>query len=160
MDNTVHGILQARILEWVACCFLQGIFPTQRSTPGLPHCRWSLYQLSHQGSPIILEWVAYPFSRGSSWPRNWSGVSCIAGGFFTNWATGKAQRLVKVTVIIKSSNDLRGKCVAEKERHWPGVWMNEDCILSYQGIGSSSQQLWLCILLGHPHGQLTTDSRE
>ena len=34
----------------------------------------------------ILEWVAYPFSSGSSWPRNWTRVSCIAGGFFTNWA--------------------------------------------------------------------------
>ena len=45
---------------------LQGIFPTQGSNPGLPHCRRILYQLSHQGSPRILEWVAYPFSRGSS----------------------------------------------------------------------------------------------
>ena len=43
-DCTVHGILQARILEW----------------------------------------VAYSFSRGSSRPRNQTGVSCIAGGFFTN----------------------------------------------------------------------------
>ena len=32
----------------------------------------------------ILEWVAFPFSRGSSQPRNRTGVSCIAGGFFTN----------------------------------------------------------------------------
>ena len=32
----------------------------------------------------ILEWVAYPFFRGSSPPRNWTGVSCIAGGFFTS----------------------------------------------------------------------------
>ena len=47
MDYTVHGILQARILEW----------------------------------------VAFPFSRGSSQPRNRSQVSCIAGGFFTSWAT-------------------------------------------------------------------------
>ena len=30
---------------------LQGIFPTQRSNPDLPHCRWILYQLSQQGSP-------------------------------------------------------------------------------------------------------------
>ena len=30
---------------------LQGIFPTQGSNPGLPHCRWILYQLSHKGSP-------------------------------------------------------------------------------------------------------------
>ena len=38
----------------------------------------------------ILEWVAYPFSSGSSWPKNRTGVSCIAGGFFTNWATREA----------------------------------------------------------------------
>ena len=44
VDYTVHGILQARILEW----------------------------------------VAYPFSRGSSQPRNRARVSCIAGRFFTN----------------------------------------------------------------------------
>ena len=42
---------------------LQGIFPTQGSNPGLPHCRRILYQLSHKRSPRILEWVAYPFSR-------------------------------------------------------------------------------------------------
>ena len=47
---------------------LQGIFPTQGWNPGLPHCRQVLYQLSHQGSPRILEWVAYPFSSRSSWP--------------------------------------------------------------------------------------------
>ena len=62
--------------------FLQGIFSTQGSNPGLPHCRRVLYQLSHKGSPRVLEWVAYPFSRGSSRPRNRIRVSCIAGGFF------------------------------------------------------------------------------
>jgi len=45
---------------------LLGIFPTQGSNPELPHCGWILYQLSHQGSPRILEWVAYLFFRGSS----------------------------------------------------------------------------------------------
>ena len=62
---------------------LQGIFPTQRSNPGLPHCRSILYQLSHQGNPRILEWVACPFSRGSSPPRNWTRISCMADRFFT-----------------------------------------------------------------------------
>ena len=37
-----------------------------RSNPGLLHCRRILYHLSHKGSPRILEWVAYPFSSGSS----------------------------------------------------------------------------------------------
>ena len=50
----------------------------------LPHCPQILYLLSHKGSPRILGWVAYPFSRGSSPLRNRTGVSCIAGGFFTN----------------------------------------------------------------------------
>ena len=70
---------------------LQGIFPTQGLKPGLSHCRWILYQLSHKGSPRILEWVAYPFSRGSSQPRNWTRVSCTAGRFFTNWAIREAR---------------------------------------------------------------------
>ena len=73
-----------------SCSLLQGIFPTQGSNPGLPHCRRILYQLSHKGSPRILEWVAYPFSSGSSWPRNWTRVSCIAGGIFTNWVIREA----------------------------------------------------------------------
>ena len=52
MDCVVHGLLQARILEW----------------------------------------VSFPFSRGSSQPRDRTRVSCIAGGFFTSWATRKAHK--------------------------------------------------------------------
>ena len=69
---------------------LQGIFTTQGSNPGLYHCRQILYQLSHQGSPRIMKWVAYPFSSGSSQPRNRTRVYCIAGWFFTSWATRQA----------------------------------------------------------------------
>ena len=81
------------------CSVLQEIFPTQGSNPGLPHCRWILYQLSYKESPI-LEWVAYPFSSGSSQPRNWTRVSCIAGGFFTNWAMREA--LTRHKTALKS----------------------------------------------------------
>ena len=70
---------------------LQGIFPTQGSNPGLPYYRQILYQLSHKGSPRILEWVAYPFSSGSSPPRNQTQVSRTADGFFTSWATREVQ---------------------------------------------------------------------
>ena len=69
---------------------LQGIFPTQGSNSGLPHCRQTLYQLSHKRSPRILEGVAFPFSGRSSPPRNQTRVSCIAGRFFTNWAIREA----------------------------------------------------------------------
>jgi len=54
-DSSIHGILQARILEW----------------------------------------VAIPFSRRSSWPRDWTWVSCIVGRFFTIWATREAQGIQK-----------------------------------------------------------------
>ena len=84
--DCVHGIHQAKILEWAAFPFSRGSFPTQGLNPGLPHCRRILYHLSHQGSPRILGWTAYPFSRESSQPRNWTRVSCIAGGFLTSWA--------------------------------------------------------------------------
>ena len=39
----------------------------------------------------LLEWVSFPFSRGSSQPRDWTQVFYIAGGFLTSWATRKAQ---------------------------------------------------------------------
>ena len=40
---------------------------------------------------IILEWIAIPFSRESSQPRDWTQISHIAGRFFTSWATREAQ---------------------------------------------------------------------
>ena len=111
---------------------LQGIFQTQGSNPGLPHCRQSFCQLSHKGSPRILEWVAYLFSKGFSQPRNWTGVSCIAGGFFTNWAimeapsaTGKSKSMPqwdttsRPLVWLESKSEIiisYGKDV-EKSRH-------------------------------------------
>ena len=80
----------------VGCyALLQRNFPTQGLNSGLPHCRQIIYQVSHQGSPRILEWVAYPFPRGSSQPRNRTQVSCIAGGLFTSWSTREAQEQPK-----------------------------------------------------------------
>ena len=53
---SIHGIFQARILEWVAISFLQEIFPTQGLNPGLLHYRQTLYHLSHH-EPQIQSWI-------------------------------------------------------------------------------------------------------
>ena len=52
----LHGMsMDFSSLEyWSSLSLLQRIFPTQESNPGLPHCRWILYQLSYQGSPGAL----------------------------------------------------------------------------------------------------------
>ena len=80
---------------------LQGIFPTQGLNTGLPHRgRIFFYHLSHQGSPKILEWVAFPFSRESSQPRNRTGVSCTAGRFSTSWATTVKSSLGPLMLLL------------------------------------------------------------
>ena len=116
MDYTVHGILQARILEW----------------------------------------VAYPFSRGSSWPRNEPRVSCIAGGFFTNWAIRKAHSIFlfwphRYCSLIQSvwypcssgDNTLSLRHVCQRVQTGPGPadrWRNGHL---WRGWGASQESLSL-----------------
>ena len=89
-ESSVHGESPSKNTGVSCHFFLLRIFPTQGMNSGLLHWRPILYHLSHQGSPKILEWVAYPFSRESSRPRNRIRVSCIAGRFFTSWVTREA----------------------------------------------------------------------
>ena len=77
---------------------LPRIFPTQGSNQCLPHRRWILYQMGHQGSPRLLERVAYLFSRGSSQPRNRTGVSCIAGTLRTE-LSGKFIQTITINTL-------------------------------------------------------------
>ena len=75
--TVVHGILHARILEWVAFPFFRGSSQPRDQTQVSCIASGFFYQLSHKGSPRILEWVAYPFSSWSFWPRNQSQVSSL-----------------------------------------------------------------------------------
>ena len=66
--------------------------------------------LSPRNSQVrILEWVANPFSRVSSWPRDWTQVSCIVGRFFTIWATMKT----RVTCYAMENNWKKTKPILE-----------------------------------------------
>ena len=63
----------------------------------------------------ILEWVAIPFSRGSSWPKDWTEVSCIAGRFFTIWATREALGILsKHRFWSKKLEWGRRMCISDK----------------------------------------------
>ena len=107
--HRLYGLCSSpgQILEWVSHFLLKGIFPTQGLNPDLLHYRQILYQLSHQGSSRILEWVAYPFSSGSSQSRNRTGVSCIADRFFTSWAIREAH-----VFILDYGNGIRQKAIS------------------------------------------------
>ena len=84
---SLHGDFPGKDTGVGCHALLQGILTTQGSNPGIPDCRHILLPTESQRNLRILEWVAYPFSRGSSQPRNRTRVFCIAGGFFTSWAT-------------------------------------------------------------------------
>ena len=131
-----HEIPQAKILEWVDS-LLQGIFPTQGLNLGLPHSRKILYQLSHKETTEILEWVAYPFSRGSSSPRNQTRVFCIAGRFFTNWATREVLMPLKPPFNM-NTEDIKKWNVA--------TW---ESIPSQQGYKKKKSQILPCGYLGY-----------
>ena len=65
----VHGILQVRISGELPS---PGDLPNPEIKPGLPHCRWILYHLSHQGSPRKLQWVALSPLQGIFLTQGWN----------------------------------------------------------------------------------------
>ena len=71
--SSVHGDSPGKNTRVGCHALLQGIFPTQGSNPGLPHCGWILYPLSHKGSPLI----ARP-----QCPDIWSDILDVSEGLF------------------------------------------------------------------------------
>ena len=146
--SSVHGILQAKILGWVFPP--PGDLPNPGIKPRSPALQMdSVYQLSNQGNPRILEWVAYPFCSGSSQPRNRTQVSCIAGRFFTDWAMREAPGLYMcVSLIIEVFMEVVYFLVWEMKpwkirknnfsrslyEHWSNVTTAEISYVSYMWI--------------------------
>ena len=94
----------------------------------------------------ILEWVAVPFSRGSSWPSDWTWVSCITGRFFTIWATEKSHRKTFIP------------CNNIRTHAWCSVlsvnmlrWLSNT--LSKWMFGCASRSHWLLVTCQCPHTQ-------
>ena len=95
----VHGVVKSRTrLSHFTSLLLQRVFLTQGSNLHLLcEVKWKLlsyvqlFAVHWILQARILEWVAFPFSRGSSQPRDQTQVSHITGRFFTSWATREAQ---------------------------------------------------------------------
>ena len=85
--SSIHGIFQARVLEWVAISFFRKIFLTQASNRGLPHCRHMLYRLSHfrLGSLKIRRLRA---KTPESATINWNAVINLDSGTGRSWCAG------------------------------------------------------------------------
>ena len=77
-----------------------------------------------------LEWAAVPFSKGSSWPRDWTQVSCIAGRFFIIWATRENNT---------AQNNTLTQMWFEHWNFWSGVKMHYPCQEAFRAIFRSNQ---------------------
>ena len=86
-DSSVHGDSPGKKTGVGFHALLQGIFTTQGSNPGLLHCR-QIFTISATREAHKY-WSEEPIPSPSG-PRNQTGVSCIAGGFYTSWATSEA----------------------------------------------------------------------
>ena len=118
--SPVHGILQARMLEWVAIPFSRGSSRPRERTCVSCTGRQMLYHLSQQKSPRTLERVAYPFSRGSYRPRDRTGVFHIAGRFFTAEPPLKIKIVFVYRKIFKSNKLKRKTFVKVGEKNAEG----------------------------------------
>ena len=75
----------------------------------------------------ILEWVAMPFSRGSSWPKDQTGVSCLVGRFCISWETWEVPWLV--SLLIKANGNLKSNW--KKKMAW--LYLNLDWHTDHRG---------------------------
>ena len=85
------------------------------------HCNLMNYTVHGILHAWILEWVAFPFSRGSSQPKNQIRVSCITGGFFTSWVTRDSY------FCYITNSKVNGQCwyiflLLTNENRWQQVW--------------------------------------
>ena len=88
MDYIVHGILQDRTLEWGSLSLLQGIFPTQGSNPGLPHCRWiidlHLFTSYLLVASLMAQMVKNPPAMQETWVQSLSWENPLEEGMATH----------------------------------------------------------------------------
>ena len=123
---------------------LQGIFPIQGLNPGLLHCRWILHQLSHKGSPRILERVAYLFSSRSSDPGIELGSPACRQILYQLSYQGTKRYIqklihfsIKIKVFLKIKIFLR-EASSLKSEHWLSMLIQSPRLSKRKGIWGTS----------------------
>ena len=111
------------------------------------------YSMDYHGilQARILEWVAFPCSRGSSQSRNWTGISCIAGGFVTNWAIRETCALNKTSIMAYLPLERKTKLSLFLEAHDLGI-ITTPVLLSYPSCKAEYKLclFWGCFCLRNP----------
>ena len=89
----------------------------------------------------ILEWGAFPFSRGSPQPRDWTWITCIAGGFFTYRLSHKGSPSLQRSLLIFdwSNNSKDGIDILWDEEEFSGFRVEPNCAYSEKRIGGYKQ---------------------
>ena len=108
--RTIHQMIQACDQYYMLSCFSHvWLFPI----PWTVACQAPLSMGFSQAR--ILEWVAISFSRGSSWPRDWTHVSCLGSGFFTSEPPGKPLNIythILTSVVLDPAVYIEGCCIS------------------------------------------------
>ena len=123
-EMTPRNLLRVITQSWPTLCDPMNCSPPGSSSHGILQAR-------------ILEWVAIPFSRGSSQPRDRTPVSHTAGRFFTVWATREACLKLSETFNLKQKKTKKTKTVSLKHHKGKYNKMRSACILYSLVLGIS-----------------------
>ena len=99
--NDKHWTIEMGSLRQFVCMLITQLCPTLWESMDCSPSSSSVHGIRQSRT---LEWVAIPCSWGSSWPRNWTQVSCIVGRFLTVWPTRESAKTIKITKLIFEIN--------------------------------------------------------
>ena len=130
LTTLYHVYLKLKMLYFILCV---KVSVAQSCLTLCDPMDWGLPGSSVHGilQKTILEWVAIPFSRVASWPRDWTQISCIAGKFFTLWATREAP----CYVCAVHSRSVMFDSLRSMDCSWPGSSVRGDSPGRNTGVG-------------------------
>ena len=149
--SSVHGIFQARVLEWIAISFSKGESESLSvvSDSLQPHGLYSPWNSPGQNTGV----GSLSLLRGSSQPRDWTQVSHIAGTFFTSWATREDHLLCKSYINREQWLIIRASLVTLMVKHMTAMQETQVWCLGQEDPLEKGMATHPSILVHSCHGQ-------